>query len=143
MDAILFTGAGLVIPPIVASMIMKQMPVAWATSKPAFYAVKAASVLIPSYLVKRFVSPRAGNLMLLGGAASFMIDILNETGVLTSIKSAFGLSGAISQPMLGYYPGIGGGLGKYPSLSANGSAPVTAQRMVSSVPSRLNPADRF
>ena len=139
LDAVLFTGAGLVVPPMVAALIMKQLPATYQTSKPVYYAVKAASVLVPSMLVKRFVSQRAGNLMLLGGAASFVIDVLKETGVF----SAIGLSGAISQPLLGYYPSIGGGLGKYPSLSQNGSANVTASRMISSVPERLNPTSRF
>ena len=141
LDAVLFTGAGLVVPPMVASLIMRQLPAEYASSRPVYYAVKAASVLVPSMLVKRFVSQRAGNLMLLGGAVSFVIDILKETGVFAAI----GLSGAASQPLLGYYPAMSrtGGLGKYPSLNANGSAPVTSQRMIQSVPERLNPQSRF
>ena len=143
LDAVLFTGAGLIVPPMVAKFIMPMLPTSMQTSKIAYYSVKAASVLVPSMLVKRFVSQRAGNLMLLGGAASFVIDLLKETGVFATL----GLSGALSQPLLGYYPSLSavgsGGLGKYPSLSANGMAPVTAARMISSVPERLNPMSRF
>ena len=146
LDAVLYVGAGLVVPPIVAGMITRYLPANLQGSKPVYYGVKAASVIVPSLLVKRFVSARAGNLMLLGGVASFAIDILNETGVIAGIKSAFGLQGSFGQPMLGFYPSLSrrGGLGSYPSLQRGGiTAPVTMSRMTSNTPERLNPASRF
>jgi hypothetical protein len=138
---VLFVGAGLAVPPMVANFIMPMLPETMRTSRIAYYGVKAASVLIPSYLVSRFVGRRQGNLLLMGGLASFTIDLLRETGVL----SAIGLSGSMSQPMLGFYPGLSrrGGLGKYPSLAVNGGSPVTSSRMIQSVPDRLNPQSRF
>lgn len=142
LTAILYTGAGLVVPPIVTNFIMSKLPAEYSASKPVYYAVKAASVLVPSMLVKRFVSQQAGNLMLLGGAASFAIDILRDTGVLAAI----GVSG-VSQPMLGFYPTVGrsvgrGALGRYPSIPAAAS-PIAQQRMISNIPERLNPSGRF
>lgn len=138
---ILGVGAGFVIPPVVMRYLMPLLPADMQASKPVQYGVKLASVILPAWAVKKFVSPRVGNLMLLGGVASLALDVLRETGVLTAI----GLSGTTSQPMLGFYPGLSrrGGLGKYPSLAQNGTAPVSSSRMLQSVPDRLNPQGRF
>ncbi len=146
LKSIAFVGAGLVVPPLVATQIMKFLPTEWQTSKPAFYAVKAAAVILPSMLVKKMVSREAGNLMLLGGAASFALDLLKETGLLTQL----GLSGVSnSQPLLGYYPSKGGGLGRmrngmgsYPSLPQS-TMPVSMAQMIANTPDRLNPQNRF
>jgi hypothetical protein len=40
---------------MVANFIMPMLPETWRTNKAAYYGVKAASVLIPSWLVGRFM----------------------------------------------------------------------------------------
>lgn len=151
LKSIMFVGTGLVLPPIVATQLMKFLPIEWQTSKPAFYAVKAASVFLPGMLIKKVVSREAGNLFMLGGLASFAIDALRETGLLTTL----GLSGySVSQPMLGFYPGAGGpsnalgrmrGLGRYHSgnSSLNAPRPLTMAPMIANTPERLNPSARY
>ena len=143
---ILYVGAGLVIPPMVANQIMNYLPDSLKTSRAAYYGVKAASVIIPSMLVKRFISQRAGNLILLGGAASFAIDLIREAFPTL-------LSGASSQPFLGYYPGLAGprrvrGMGRYltppdPAMIGAQTGPVTSALMIQNTPERLNPQTRF
>ncbi len=144
LDAILFTGAGIVIPPVMTSFLMSYLPADWRTSKAAYYGVKIASVVIPSMLVKKFISPRAGNLMLIGGAASFAIDLVREfaPGLLPG-----GVSG---QPFLGFYERmptrgtmqVTPGMGRYSSIPVR-SAPVMRTPMLSQTPDRLSPDSRF
>lgn len=144
LDAILFTGAGIVIPPVMASYLMTYLPASLKTSKAAYYGVKAAAVLIPSMLVRRFVSRRAGNLMLVGGAASFAIDLVREfaPGLLP---------GAVgSQPFLGFYERMPGGramtaspgMGRYASIPVR-SQPIQRTPLLSITPERLSPGARF
>ncbi|WP_460992148.1 hypothetical protein, partial [Staphylococcus aureus] len=84
----------------------------------AYYGVKVASVLIPSMIVRKFVSRRAGNLMLVGGAASFAIDLVREFAP----NLLPGSSGVGAQPFLGFYERMptripaGNGLGRYASI---------------------------
>lgn len=137
---VLGVSTGFIIPPVVMRYLMPMLPADMQASKPVQYGVKIASVLLPAWAVKKFASPRIGNLMMLGGMVSIALDLIRETRILTSL----GLSGTSSQPMLGFYPGLSrrGGLGKYPSLG-NGQANVTSSRMLQSVPERLNPQSRF
>lgn len=134
----LYVGAGLIVPPIVTSYLLPYLPASIRGNKVGVYAVKAVSVVLPAMLVKKFVNPRAGNLMMLGGAASLLIDLVRDSGLLTNI----GLSGAPSQPLLGFYPRRGAGLGKYPSLPSS-TAPLMQARMTSNTPERLDPRSRF
>lgn len=133
-------GAGFVIPPVVMRYLMPMLPTDMQASRPVQYGVKIASIILPSWAVKKFVSVRAGNLMMLGGFASLAIDLLKDTGVLAQL----GLSGATGQPMLGFYPRLSraGGLGRYTSIPA-ASSNVTSSRMLQNVPDRLNPQSRF
>jgi hypothetical protein len=142
LDAVIFTGAGMIVPPLVTSFIMAKLPADWKTSKAAYYGVKAVSVLVPSMLVRKFVSPRAGNLMLLGGAASFVIDLIKDFAP-PEIKAAIGL---------GYYPSMGiparqlgvqPFLGAYPSRNQRPMQAGLLPPMIASTPDRLNPAGRF
>lgn len=140
---ILFTGAGIVVPPILTSMLMGYLPVDWKTSKPAYYGVKAASVLIPSMLVRKFVSRRAGNLMLIGGAASLAIDLVRD--FMPNLLPAASVSG---QPFLGFYERMpvripaGNGMGRYSSIPVR-SMPVQRTPLLSQTPERLSPGGRF
>lgn len=139
LDAVAFVGAGLIVPPLVTSYIMTMLPADWKTSKAAYYGVKAVSVLVPAMLLKQFVSPRAGNLMLLGGAASFVIDLIKDfaPGVIPGLGV---------QPFLGYYPSMGipsRQLGTYPGRGGAQRLPGLLSPMIASTPDRLNPAGRF
>lgn len=123
-------GAGMVVPPIVASYVMGWIPDAWKTSKAAYYVVKAASVVIPSMLVRKFVSQRAGNLMLLGGAVSFALDLVKEfaPGVI---------------PGLGYQPLLGAVVQRnFRVLPRTNSGPALAP-IIAMTPDRLSPQGRF
>jgi hypothetical protein len=140
MDAVLFTGAGLIVPPIMAGYIMGMLPVEWRSSKAAYYGVKAASVLIPSMIVRRFVSQRAGNYMLIGGAASFAIDLVREFMPTMLPAAAVG-----AQPFLGYYERFNkpqAALGRYSSIPVQ-SRPVQRTPLLSITPERLSPGSRF
>jgi len=121
-------GAGFVVPPIVAGYIMGWLPDSMKTSKAAMWAVKAAAVVVPSMVVRRFVSRRAGNLMLLGGAVSLALDLVKE-----------------------FAPGLIPGVGFQPLLGAHVVRPTRARMpapaglpaMIASTPDRLSPTGRF
>ncbi len=141
MQTLFFTGAGIVVPPLVTSFIMQQLPEQYRSSKPVYYAVKVASVLVPSMVVKRFVNARAGNLMLIGGAASFLIDLVREfaPGMIPGIGY---------QPMLGYYHQMrpARALGAYPgrgNLNPGRRANNNLSPILTGVPERLMPTARF
>ena len=146
LDAVLFTGAGFLVPPIVTSYAMQYLPATWKTSKAAYYGVKAASVLVPSMIVRRFVSRRAGNLMLVGGAASFVIDLVREFAPTLLPATTAGIG---AQPFLGngvgFYermPRAGSGMGRYASMPVR-SLPVQRTPLLSATPERLSPSSRF
>lgn len=132
LDAVLFTGAGLIVPPLVTKYVMDNfVPVEYRANKGVYYLVKATSVLVPSLLVRKFVSQRAGNLMLLGGAASFAIDLVRDfvPGLLPGMGA---------QPFLGFYERMPArGVGRYLN---GGRAPAA---MIQNVPERLSPQNRF
>lgn len=132
LDAVLWVGAGAVLPPIVSNYAMRYIPETWKASPAAMWAVKAASVVVPSLLVRKFVSRRAGNLMLIGGATYFVLDFVKSTwpGLVPGLGH---------QPMLGaYYSQVNAGrVSRFPQRS-NGLPP-----MLSNAPERLNPANRF
>jgi len=145
MDAVLFTGAGMVIPPIMTSFLMGYLPTDWKSSRAAYYGVKAVSVLVPSMLVRRFVSQRAGNFMLIGGAASFAIDLVRE--FMPNLLP----SGVGAQPFLGFYERMpmpsprglmGNGMGRYMSVPVRG-ANVQRTPLLMETPERLMPGARF
>jgi hypothetical protein len=128
-------GAGFVVPPILAGYVMGWLPDSLKTSKVAFWTVKAASVLVPSLVVRRFVSRRAGSLMLLGGAVSFVMDLVKEfaPGVI---------------PGLGYQPLLGAFIDRPLAIAARRASVGAGQRnilppMIASTPDRLSPASRF
>lgn len=131
---ILSVGAGIIVPPVVTGYVMQMLPVQYQTSQAVYWAVKVASVVGPSLLVRKFVSKRAGGLMLLAGAASLAVEV---------VKPYLGLTGMGAQPFLGYYVPAGqlrgSGMGKY-MLPGRGAA---TQAAYSGTPERLLPANRF
>ena len=145
LDAVLFTGAGIVLPPVMTSFLMGYLPADWKTSKAAYYGVKVASVLIPSMLVRKFVSRRAGNLMLVGGAASFAIDLVRE--FMPNLLPAASVG---AQPFLGFYERMPNrvpmtatpGMGRYASIPVRSQA-IQRTPLLSVTPERLSPGARF
>jgi len=143
LDAVLFTGAGLILPPIVASYLTPMLPDSIRSSKLGYYGVKAASVLVPSMLVRKFVSRRAGNYLLIGGFASFAIDLVRE--FMPSLIPAPAMSG---QPFLGFYEKMpsrlpaASGMGRYASVPVR-SVPVQRTPLIALTPDRLSPQGRF
>ena len=84
LQDIAFVGAGLIVPPMLSTYLLANVvPASYQTSQPVIYAVRAASVVIPAMLVRKFVNPRAGNLMLLGGAAAFVIQLIKDFKLFT------------------------------------------------------------
>lgn len=141
---VVFAGAGLVVPPVMASFLMGYLPADWKTSKVGYYGVKIASVVLPSMLVRKFVSRRAGNIMLLAGAATLVVDLVREFA--PSLLPSASVSG---QPFLGFYErmpqralGNGGGMGRYSGIPVR-SVPVQRTPMLSMTPERLSPGARF
>jgi len=138
LDAVLFSGAGLIVPPMVSSWVLSQIPPEWKINADGTpnqitnFAVKGASVLLPSMLVRQFVNRRAGNIMLIAGSAWFVLELVRTfaPGVIPGLGF---------QPMLGAYiprrrPALG---------AAREMQNLQMPRMTASVPSRLNPAERF
>lgn len=137
---ILSAGAGLVVPPVMAGYLMGYVPATWKTSKLTYYGVKVASVVLPSMIVRRFVSRRAGNIMLLAGAATFAVDLVREFA-----PSLLPTAGVAGQPFLGFYesmPRRGAGMGRYASIPVR-SQPVQRTPLLSLTPERLSPGARF
>jgi hypothetical protein len=134
----------MVVPNIAASYITPMLPASWTTVAAdgsnktqvqfAGVAVQAVSVLLPSMLVRSFVSKRAGNLMLVGGAASFVLSLVRTfmPGVIPGLGY---------QPMLGAYYArpVQGRVVHFPDQSR--ARMVTP--MLSDAPMRLDPAERF
>ena len=138
-DAVVFTGAGLVVPSIAASQIIKFIPASFATNPIVLWLVKVISVIAPSMLVRKFVSTRAGNFMLVGGAANVVLD-----AVKTYLPGV--IPGLGSQPLLGQYSGMG----SYFDRGAPVALPFNTQRaangmprIIATTPDRLDPAGRF
>ena len=132
---VVFTGAGFIVPPMLTSYVMKWIPDEYKTNQAVVWLVKGASVLVPSLAVRKFVSQRAGNLMLLGGAVSFAIDLVKTfaPGVIPGLGA---------QPFLGYYNNMPQtrGLGKYAGRGGGGQG---LPPMISSTPTRLMPTERY
>lgn len=143
MDAVLFTGAGFIVPPIISSMVMGYIPAAWQTSAATKWVVNIASVVGPSMLVKKFVNPRAGNLMLIGGGVWLAMEAIKTfaPGIIPGLGY---------QPFLGKYTRTPG-MGEY-NMRRLGAAPDPNNSMrnyqqltpiLQNTPSRLSPQSRF
>lgn len=137
LDAVLWVGAGIVVPNALAPTIISFVPSSLTSSYPqaTAWGAKVLAVVGPSMLVKRFVSPRAGNLMLIGGAVSLTLDLLRTfaPGMIP------GLSGF--QPLLGSYftRPVQGNIRAFPAQSGVMKAPP----LLASTPDRLDPTGRF
>jgi len=135
MTDVLAVGAGFVVPPLLTTYVMQYLPASITSSKIGYYAVKAATAIVPPLIVKRFVSPRIGNMMLVGGIASVVVDIVKDSGILSSLGIGHW------QPMLGYYPPRG--LGAYGPARVPAAGKAMLPAMIATTPDRLSPAGRF
>jgi hypothetical protein len=139
-------AAGLVGTPILTNYIFNNYVAgtSFGTSKWAYLGTEAVAVLAPAYVVRRFVNVRVGNMLLLGGAARLVLDLVQTLAptLIPTTAMPTGLTGMGSQPFLGVYEKLGQPnrrLGMYYSRGANQNA----SRMITGVPDRLDPSGRF
>jgi hypothetical protein len=145
-------GTGLVVAPMVANYAWNNFIAGTSigTSKWAYIAVEAASVGATGYVAKRFISPKFGNMLLVGGFVKVAMDLVNTLApsLIPSTAAPTGLSG---QPFLGVYeqrpvnrgpvPGLGVYYNRGPgSGRVPGSGP---GRMIATTADRLDPTNRF
>lgn len=135
LSDVAFAGAGLVIPPMISTRIQAMLPASITQAAPTVvpWVVDLASVVVPGMLLKRFVSQRAGNAFLIGGAATMVLKAIKVFAPSTA--ASFGLSGYMSgQP----------GLGRYftpTAVQQPSTRPLPA--IIGTVPDRLMPSMRF
>jgi hypothetical protein len=138
IDSVLYVAGGFVLTPIVTAKLMPYLPASLQTGT-GQYAVKAAAAILPGYIVSRFVSQRAGRLLMVGGVASLAVDLIRQY-VLPALGLGFYTGGVLgSQPMLGSY---------YTRQVGNRVVGIPGRRntvsnILSEVPERLDPASRF
>lgn len=146
-------AAGMLVPPMLANYVWNNYvaTTSMGTSKWAYLGVEAASVVVPAMVVRKFVNVRVGNMMLLGGAVRFVLDVIQTLSptLLPSVASPTGLSGGgyQGQPFLGMYERMPSrrtlsGMGKYYNRNAPNSV-MGSGSMIQNVPDRLDPAYRF
>jgi hypothetical protein len=131
IDAVLWVGSGLILPPLVTAQVMKFIPASWQQSQATTWLVKVASIVVPGILLRKFVNPRAGNLFMVGGLASLVLDAIRTyaPGMLPGVGRYMGY-----QPLLGAYFG--------PGAAAQTPRP-SLPSMLSDAPTRLDPQHRF
>jgi hypothetical protein len=144
IDAVVSTAAGLIVPTIVSGWLLQAIPTSWKTNTDGTpnqitaFAVKAAAVVLPSMVVRQFVSRRAGNIMLVAGAAWFVMEAVRTfaPGIIPGLGY---------QPMLGAYipnraPRNLGNGNRGPGKLVNGPG---MPYITASAPGRMDPAQRF
>lgn len=134
LSPMLFAGAGIIVPPLVAGYITTNLLPASMQGTATTWLVKAASVVIPGLLIRKFVSRQGGNYFLIAGGASFILDAIRTfmPGVIPGLGY---------QPMLGSYFGPQRPINFQPRAATN--VPLMQPSMIASTPDRLNPANRF
>lgn len=125
--------AGLVIPPTLMHFTASYYPDSIRTNKFGQYAIAAVNVLVPAFLIKKYLSRNIGNTMMVVGIGNLLYSIAKEFA-----PQIFGLSGRMGyQPMLGVYPQARAG------LPAARPVPMMTSAMTSGIPSRLDAGRRF
>lgn len=130
--------AGLVVPGMVQAQISAYVPASLSGTTIGKWLVRTVSVALPAWIVKRFVSAKAGTMMFIVGAATLGAMALREF-----FPTAFPALGQYlgEQPFLGYYGTSGGG---QRSLGTGRQmVPMMTARMSSGVPDRLQAGSRF
>jgi hypothetical protein len=132
VEPILGAFAGLVVPPTLSHFTAPYLPTSITTSPWGKYAISAANVILPAWLIKKFLSRNIGNTMMVVGIGSLLYSIAKDF-----MPSVFGLSGYVGyQPMLGVYQQRRG-------LPPARQVPMMTTPMQSGIPSRLDPTRRF
>ena len=137
-------SAGMIGTPMLANYIFNNFVAgtSMGTSKWAYIGTEAVSVAALGFGIKRFVNVRAGNLVLLGGAARVAMDLITMLAptLLPSTAMPTGLSG---QPFLGMYERMPQrrALGRYYSRGQAENS--SGSRMIQGTPDRLDPSARF
>jgi hypothetical protein len=142
-------GAGYVVSPMIANYVFNNFVAGTSlgTSKWTYLGVEALTVGATAYAVRRFVNVRAGNLMLLGGGAKVLLDLINFTmpNLLPAAAMPTGLTG------MGFYETMPqrralSGVGEQPFLGrylTRGRPIPQSGRMITGTPDRLDPGARF
>lgn len=125
---------GLIAPPLVHSFVGGFIPASIQQNTLGRYVVRAAEVVLPSILVRKFINARIGNYMLIAGFAKIAVDAVAEfaPGIIP------GMSGMGWQPMLGMYTSNSRGVRAIPQ-----NVPVTLPGLSVGVPMRLSNSTRF
>jgi hypothetical protein len=125
--------AGLAVPPVLNYLVSGYIPAAITGNTFGRYAVRAAEVVLPAWLVRRYVNRNVGNIMMFVGIGKLLFDAVREFA-----PGIPGLSGGIGyQPMLGVYPQQRRG------LPPARMVPMMQTSMQSGVPTRLDSGSRF
>ena len=134
VEPIVGAFAGLVIPPTLMHFTAGYYPAAISTNKWGKYAIAAVSVLVPSFIIRKYLSRNIGVTMMTVGIGNLLYSIAKEVA-----PDIFGLSGMRMgfQPMLGVYPQ------QRPGLPASRQVPMMTTAMTSGIPSRLDASRRF
>lgn len=141
VDAMAFTAAGFLAPALVSEYLMRVIPESWKVGTAGTlvnWSVKIISAFAPGYLVRKFVSPKAGNYMMIGGGAQLVLEIMRTflPGVIPGLGH---------QPLLGTYPraGLNDYFNNPRTLVPFSRSRAALPAMLASTPDRLNPAGRF
>lgn len=121
-------AGGFALPAIIESYVMPYLPSILTSNAAGRWIVRVGIVSGAAMLAKKFVGPRIGNAILIGGGAYLVIQALKEF--------APGLiPGMSAQPLLGYYNDpYAGGLSGYSG---------TDTFALQAVPDRLDPQNRY
>lgn len=130
--------AGLVIPGMVQAQIAAYVPASLSSTTIGKWLVRTASVALPAWIVKRFISAKAGTMMFIVGAATLGAMALREF-----FPTAFPALGQYlgEQPFLGYYGTSGGGQRQL--TTGRQQFPIMQPGMSRGVPDRLQAGSRF
>lgn len=116
LNKVLFAGVGFVAPPMLEGLLSQFIPAELQSSVVGKYAIRIASVLGLTYLVRRFVGKSEGDMALIGGgvyvastaAMEFAPSIFGAHPPVLPTVNPSGVSGYISGGALaGYVPGTG------------------------------------
>lgn len=141
-SSVVGVASGFAIKNYAAARLLPMVPASM-QGPTATWVIRAATAIVPGFIVRRLMSRKFGLSMMVGGVVSLVLD-------LAKIYAPW--LGLGAQPGLGYYaaaPMIGGqyrvGMGQYasPSLPSAYPADNPASRMLATVPTRMNPRDRF
>jgi len=146
---IVMVSSGMIVSPMLANYVFNSFVAgtSMGTSKWAYLGVEAVSVAALGFAAKKFLGPKSGFLLMLGGGARLVIDAITmlAPSMLPSTAMPTGLSGAgaIGQPFLGYYNRMPQrrNLGFYNRGPQGGANKGGA--MIQNIPARLDPSFRF